>query len=613
MESHLEWTSPAPLWRGDIDYGNPAVRQAFRTPAILRFASDDFMPEFLSVLDMAPQRLTEFVAVPERWDAPPVEPVPAIAPTGLRLKLVQLRRAAVRRLEARGVSTFNLIAASASGTKPLKLFQPAHQRFYMVAACLVCRAAGLPDRRIDTSAQEKTTYILRMLRPRPGAAAVNPDPAQCDELALVDQAWQPASSPTALLDGEQQYPLSGVTYTEDDQRKRRLMIGLIPVGQRDALLGKSQPAIVGQPLIETRQMLLKIKLFEPWDKLEKMANTAVTIATTPGFDGKPLDAGKVGASIALANQQVQAGSYYILLDFAKWLETNLPDLWEQVHTNGNGASLPAAQQSILATLKNTSCSGLSFRSALAQAYDASAQLESVTSRYLGSGTAGWPSFPFQFVTASPTGVTGLTPPLDRTVFEPQIMSAIVTPPAQPQPPVRAVAQANANPNATVWFTIRCVLERPNCTSFSPALLSEPSASFQLAAFFDPDAPARPIRIGLPIDTTPAGLRKFDKNTAFVMSDVLCGQVSKMASLSFMDLVLSILPFPLHSDLPASDMKPCGPSGTSWGMVCSFSIPIITIVAMILLMIFVKLLDIVFFWMPFFQICLPLPNFSAKEQ
>jgi len=48
------------------------------------------------------------------------------------------------------------------------------------------------------------------------------------------------------------------------------------------------------------------------------------------------------------------------------------------------------------------------------------------------------------------------------------------------------------------------------------------------------------------------------------------------------------------------------------MVCSFSLPIITIVALILLIIFVKLLDIIFFWMPFFQICLPLPKFSAKD-
>ena len=51
----------------------------------------------------------------------------------------------------------------------------------------------------------------------------------------------------------------------------------------------------------------------------------------------------------------------------------------------------------------------------------------------------------------------------------------------------------------------------------------------MANFFDPDAPARPVRIALPIDTSPAGLRKFDKNAAFVMSDMLCGQVNRMMS------------------------------------------------------------------------------------
>ena len=49
------------------------------------------------------------------------------------------------------------------------------------------------------------------------------------------------------------------------------------------------------------------------------------------------------------------------------------------------------------------------------------------------------------------------------------------------------------------------------------------------------------------------------------------------------------------------------------MICSLSIPIITIVALILLMIFVKLLDIIFFWMPFFQVCLPLPKLDAKME
>ena len=42
-----------------------------------------------------------------------------------------------------------------------------------------------------------------------------------------------------------------------------------------------------------------------------------------------------------------------------------------------------------------------------------------------------------------------------------------------------------------------------------------------------------------------------------------------------------------------------------GVLCSFSIPIITIVALFLLMIFVVLLNIVFWWLPFFRICFPV--------
>ena len=42
-----------------------------------------------------------------------------------------------------------------------------------------------------------------------------------------------------------------------------------------------------------------------------------------------------------------------------------------------------------------------------------------------------------------------------------------------------------------------------------------------------------------------------------------------------------------------------------GMMCSFSIPIITICALILLMMIVGLLNIVFWWMPFFRICIPM--------
>jgi hypothetical protein len=141
------------------------------------------------------------------------------------------------------------------------------------------------------------------------------------------------------------------------------------------------------------------------------------------------------------------------------------------------------------------------------------------------------------------------------------------------------------------------------------VVSAPSVPFQMAGFFDPDAPARPIRIGLPIDTTPAGLRKFDKNTAFMISDVLCGQIKRAQGLTFGDLVLSVLPWPFHKDLPSgSGAGECVDSG----MMCSLSIPIITLCALLLLIIIVTLLDAIFHWIPYFIFCFRLPGFRAKQ-
>jgi hypothetical protein len=48
------------------------------------------------------------------------------------------------------------------------------------------------------------------------------------------------------------------------------------------------------------------------------------------------------------------------------------------------------------------------------------------------------------------------------------------------------------------------------------------------------------------------------------------------------------------------------------MMCSLSIPIITICALILLMIIVTLLDMIFRWVPYFLVCFPVPGFKGKE-
>ena len=77
-------------------------------------------------------------------------------------------------------------------------------------------------------------------------------------------------------------------------------------------------------------------------------------------------------------------------------------------------------------------------------------------------------------------------------------------------------------------------------------------------------------------------------------------------------MLSVLPWPFHKDARRGAPEPCRTDGgDSLGMICSLSIPIITICALILLMIIVILLDIIFRWLPFFIFCFPLPKFKAK--
>ena len=41
------------------------------------------------------------------------------------------------------------------------------------------------------------------------------------------------------------------------------------------------------------------------------------------------------------------------------------------------------------------------------------------------------------------------------------------------------------------------------------------------------------------------------------------------------------------------------------LICSFSLPVITICALLVLMIFISLLNIVFWWLPFLRICFPI--------
>jgi hypothetical protein len=365
-------------------------------------------------------------------------------------------------------------------------------------------------------------------------------------------------------------------------------------------------------------------------------------------DVKDAQAGAVKA----ARLQIQESSWYLLLDMAQFLEDHLLPVLEALKTPSKLAALPTDLKSVATALNNTLLTADAV-SALQKAFPGAAlasslgnalgriqafktKLEEADQPYNDTDLGSlWPDFIFPLVevarisnASDPAGIPSLSiakPPgalsgvgtladqykrltdsLRQTILTPLLVSTSARLPAIP-----LVAQTPLQSDDPGWFIIRCVFNRPNCLPAPEVIVSEPTQPFQMAGFFDPDAPARPIRIALPVDTSPAGLRKFNKNTAFMISDLLCGQIKRAKGLGLGDLVRSVLPWPLHKDLSLAEGGPCEDGGINFGMICSLSIPIITICALILLMIIVSLLDMIFRWIPYFILCFPLPKFEGK--
>jgi hypothetical protein len=653
--SDILWTSAPPTWNN--------ANGSFGKPTLLRFDSDNFMDSFMSMLANQPERLPEYKAQPETWQRPmnapsPVKTLPA------PLRALQLRRAGVfGTLAASALATIEVEAETEN--LPLKLYQPSHMRYYMVTASLVCRQVGMPDRAISAGAQEKASFVVRRLMLKNSASfpagVTPPAPAvsreKYDEYAFVDGAWKKAVDVHLLASGEEQHPFFAMNYLQPDGYRRRLFGGLVPTGKRDAYLGAvektSQPAALpaaggtGSTELDPRvDMQARRMFFGPWQQLVETSNDLINRLIE---DSKADNNEAQREELTKTRLRLQEASWYLMLDFADFLDEHLPNVLKSLE--GAPASLTTKESTLVTALNNTKLHKTasvdiaerleeqfgtsplqSLGAALGKIRAFRQELETAELAYDDSGRGiVWPDFIFPLVDVSKANLlSGAPQPFLSTArrapftagaesaldemdsLRQMVLDAIPASQVPARlPPVPLAAQTPAKVDEVGWFVIRCVFERPNCVPTPEPLLSDSSEPFQLAGFFDPDAPARPIRIPLPMDTSPAGLRKFDKNTAFMVSDMLCGQVKRARGLGLGDMVRSVLPFPLHKDLDVSN-EPCQDDGLSFGMICSLSIPIVTICAFLLLMIIVNLLDIIFRWMPFFVLCFPVPKFSAKE-
>jgi len=618
----------------------------FRQPALLRFASDSFMDDFNATLQTAPLRVTALRAQPETWKGP----VPApILPTKTLQRAVELRKASGIFTPKRALEiTQKLASESQLPQAPppfdLKLYQPAHQRYYLVAGCFVCRTPGLPDRTLNPGAGERVSFVIRRLHATSENTTVNPlDPTTFSEYAFVAQGgangWQKTNDAQTAAPDEERQPLFPMTYDEMDGRKRRLLAGLVPVARRETYVHAAELQANGvlapnsnpfQPS-DPRAVQLAAQVIEPWKELITRAERTWA-ALNPGADpiAKPTTGEPAKALLGNTRNDIQHISWLLILDLDKWLQTHTKTLWQAIQHNAtgtlHGANLTAfqalhtfkASAAILTEIAASAQTAIALDKALRDIGAFEARLEKAAQPYAGilghappDERIPFPTFRFPLadpkMTATAAGFQAARDAVDALM--PKLTSLLQTP-MTALPPLALAAQPVMAPNEKVWFVIRMVWECPKCGALKPPIVSEPTEPFQMASYYDPDAPARPIRIAMPLDTSPAGLRKFDKNAIFMLSDMLCGQVSKARGMGLGDLVRSVLPFPLHKDLDTSTPE-CDKDGITVGMMCSLSIPIITICAFLLLMIMVTLFDLIFRWMPFFILCFPVPNFKGK--
>jgi len=432
-----------------------------------------------------------------------------------------------------------------------KLFQPAHGSFHVVAASLCCRLPGFPDRQLRRADAESVGFVIRRIASDGSEQGwVREGPAK---------GWQPlGANPARLLtlagDGgdEERLPLLPATAADG----RALWFGYLPTASADTFKTAPPPQEKpGSPPLDPRIEDDLARFVTPLEKGALAAIVDVTVRLTV--------------------------SIYLLLELAEFLRQHLPALLAAL-PGSSGTTLPgprqAEQEALLRWLQAEQIGVNGPKQSLARALRNIA--DNAAAMNVEGGMAG-------SAFGNAYSLFGWAPSYDT--FR-QRVSAALDPAAVPP-----IELPRLQPGGAERYALRCVYERPLCDC-CPATVSERSQRFRFASFFDADAPARPVRIPLPTDISPAALRRFKKGVTFMLSEPLQRKVKRLMGQEA-ELVKGT------ANLPAET--------ADLAFMCSFSIQIIFIVAFFLLMLFVVILNLIFWWMPFFKICLPIPKALMK--
>lgn len=471
-----------------------------------------------------------------------------------------------------------------TATAPFRLYQPLSQRYYLVSATLACRRPGIPDHTLRPERHEAVFFVMRRVTSG-GEQAFVPDESGGTWVTAPDHG---------VADGEKQLPMHRAPVTPyaasgsitaalglglDGGTGRALWFGYVPVGLERTLV---------RPMADPAGAL---------DKLRSSNTDPNLPIPNPALDWffqrvvQPWSALPTAPSVTDPNatsSNREYASLYILLDLGDWVRTYLKtQVWDLLGTPN--ANLPTGvygdfvrhlQATTVTTRVGTTPGSVTVANALLTLFDPQNDCSGLLvgddhnvpgSNYDLTGAASNANLLGADArkTLDDSGAQAQVPPeLEGMIQE------------EPPPTTTGTPSTPASGKSTgATYVIRVVLRYDPCCY----MVSAPTHTFQLARALAADAPARQILIQAPDITH---LRAFKRGVA----------IETPASLQ--RILNGVTPGVLKGD----GINP----SAGLGMICSFSLQIIFLVAFILMFVVLLLLNFVFWWLPFLKICFPIP-------
>lgn len=609
------WAAPAPLWARRMENG---ASETFDRPARLEFRRDEYVAELSRTLREGTASVADRLV--EETDSGP----------GLRV-----------------------------ASEVASLYQPMHGRYYTVSASLVCRRRGLPDRSVRAVDDERVSVVVRRLRPAVAGGTIDvDDPVSYREYGWIGGRWvrledqtkvdDPARSAAAELEGgdgetlrEKRYPMFPKPYDSNlalarSSGERRVWSALVPATEREKFLrapihagevssgsssdrgsdgigsggrtgsgggpGSSGSSGEGEPFweenVDPRRNILQAEVLQPLADLHEFADR---------HHGDPdeVEAKAVAAPLAFA--------IYDLWTFLDRYVTGVRAWFDRTPAGtdptGSGADFEGARRELLDHLYRADLSvgslGDNWLDAARAAReeteairegDWSALLEAGDVKVGGEPALGGIQTSIEeLITGSRVAEEdepGLWEmDLTRTSLYEKVARALREEQKGPEDVTRELAPEITPREEDAVFVARCVYERPRCTPYFEPVVSRPTAPFRLASVMDVRAPARDHSFAMPDVGGPGDLRDSEKGVSVMLGEKLNQQIQRVKGVTM-------------SELEDGEI---GGEGPGVALVCRLSIPIISICALILLIIMVNVLNFIFWWLPYFMICFPVPD------